>query len=578
VETRPMARATLTCWRCNDPVSEGEQKCGRCGADVRDTPAARRPTPDSRATAEGRELRLAAKADEQRAIEERVRSFLYLCPACGAFVRAEDKTCDKCGATLGGEEEFGTAPEVEELISETTRRCPECAATVPSQQPTCGVCSASLPADAESGPAPTPSESEAIARDEALGELEQLLTEDRATEASVEPAAELVLAPPLAAPETAESVVEGVEGRTTPPARTRRAATRAVSISLAPWREFAALVTGLAVPAVALAAALGAPGHEWGQLFLFGVLFGIGLNLTIPEVQGAAQSLPFLLWVVGTALLLAVPIAALTGSPLAAPAAIALVGAGGGLGIIAAWRLPRGLGVYLPWLSGLLSLTVAASVPIALLTLGDPLVTISLWLVGGGVALGPAVLLARRRWMTAAATRALTDAEDALSKRDYAKALRLYDETLDLSGRTRLDLDAALYGKGAALVAVGRLDDALAVLDRALSTNPRNEVAWVNKGTALTRMGRLQDALKCYNSAIKVNAKYEVAWNNKGNALSRLGKNDWALQCYEQALALDPSYRTAWVNKGYVLAKLGRFDEAAGCADRALQLTAGASA
>src|SRR2546428_2150560 len=127
----------------------------------------------------------------------------------------------------------------------------------------------------------------------------------------------------------------------------------------------------------------------------------------------------------------------------------------------------------------------------------------------------------------------------------------------------------------AALILLGRYDEALRAIDTALDINPHNEVAWLNKGNAFTKLGRLVDALRCFNAAIKVNPTYEVAWNNKGNALARLGKFEEALGCYERALEIDAAYRGAWVNKGFVLTKLGRFDEAALCADRAWGLERG---
>jgi tetratricopeptide (TPR) repeat protein len=207
---------------------------------------------------------------------------------------------------------------------------------------------------------------------------------------------------------------------------------------------------------------------------------------------------------------------------------------------------------------------------------GNPVIAIGTWAAIAVLVGTSAVLSVRRRVVDGRVSRSVMKAQDLAVGKNYKGAIEELDRAIDLAGEA--GSEAPWYSKGAALVVLGRYEEALVCIDTALRMNPRNEVAWVNKGNALARMGRLVDALKCYNSAIKVNARYEVAWNNKGNALTRLGKEEWALQCYEQALSLDPSYRTAWVNKGYVLAKLGRFDEAAQCADRALQLTAGASA
>ena len=181
----------------------------------------------------------------------------------------------------------------------------------------------------------------------------------------------------------------------------------------------------------------------------------------------------------------------------------------------------------------------------------------------------------RQRRTALSVNRELSKAERHLAHEDYAQSVKDFDRAIALGGKGAPGEEMPWYGKGASLVLLGRYDEALRAIDKALDLNPRNEVAWLNKGNALTKMGRLVDALRCFNAAIKVNPKYEVAWNNKGNTLARLGHYEEALTCYEQALEIDPGYRGAWVNKGYVLTKLGRYDEATSCADHALRLNEG---
>ena len=180
-----------------------------------------------------------------------------------------------------------------------------------------------------------------------------------------------------------------------------------------------------------------------------------------------------------------------------------------------------------------------------------------------------------RRKSATVLRRQIVRAERDVERKDYERSLTEYDRAIAAASKDIPGAEIPWYGKGATLILLGRYEEALRAIDRALDINPRNEVAWVNKGNALTRMGQLLDALRCFNAAIKVNPSYEVAWNNKGNALARLGKNDEALRCYERALGIDPGYRGAWVNMGFVLTTLGRFDEAASCADRALRLGGG---
>ena len=346
-----------------------------------------------------------------------------------------------------------------------------------------------------------------------------------------------------------------------------------------PWsaslRDVSAIATLLALPAAAATGAADVPGREWGQLFAFGLLLGIAVGLTAPDLREPLRNRPTLVaFLAGLALLVAAPILGYGGVASAAGDGILLV-AGTALLAGVAWRLRRGVGPFLPWIGGLLLLTALAVSPFV-----DPQPRPTgsegaLWGLGGGLAFGAAAFVVLRRWLRSTTDARLARGDAAYARREFEKAVAAYDSAVAVGHRAGFDIPAGWYGKGAALVAAGRFDEAVTALDRALALSPGNEVAWINKGTALARLGRMSDALKCYNSAIKVNPQYEVAWNNKANALVRLGKLDLALACYERALEIDPGYRTAWVNKGFVLAKLGRFEEAAACADAALRLTTG---
>ncbi|TMK43131.1 MAG: tetratricopeptide repeat protein [Actinobacteria bacterium] len=223
-----------------------------------------------------------------------------------------------------------------------------------------------------------------------------------------------------------------------------------------------------------------------------------------------------------------------------------------------------------PWLAALPAFVAAAAAMAVGAPAGTPAIAIGTWASIGVAVSVSGILTVRRRWVDGRVSRSVARAQDLAVGRNFKGAIEELDRAIDLAGDS--GSEAPWYSKGAALVVLGRYEEALACIDIALKMNPRNEVAWVNKGNALVRMGRLVDALKCYNSAIKVNPGYEVGWNNKGNALARLGKYGDALRCYEKALQIDAEYKGAWVNKGYVLTKLGDFEAAARCADEVIRL------
>jgi tetratricopeptide (TPR) repeat protein len=95
---------------------------------------------------------------------------------------------------------------------------------------------------------------------------------------------------------------------------------------------------------------------------------------------------------------------------------------------------------------------------------------------------------------------------------------------------------------------------------------------WSNKGTSLGRLGRFEEALLCLDKALELDSKYSAAWINKGHSLNNLSRFEEALQCLDNALELDPNNAPVWINKGYSLNNLGRFEEAVLCLDKALEL------
>ncbi len=126
--------------------------------------------------------------------------------------------------------------------------------------------------------------------------------------------------------------------------------------------------------------------------------------------------------------------------------------------------------------------------------------------------------------------------------------------------------------KGVSLNTLGRHEEAIGCLDKALAIDPRDVAAWLNKGNALAALGRLEEENNCYDQALAIDPRDARAWGHKGNALYALGRRAEAVNCYDQALAIDPRDAVAWYNKGVLLAALGRRAEAISCYDQALAI------
>ncbi len=101
------------------------------------------------------------------------------------------------------------------------------------------------------------------------------------------------------------------------------------------------------------------------------------------------------------------------------------------------------------------------------------------------------------------------------AKGDYAEAARLYADLVRESPDDA-SLRASLAG---ALGALGKLDEALAELGRAIALEPANPEAYHNRGAILEKRGDPKAAAREYQTALRYDPDYEPS----RNALARLG-------------------------------------------------------
>lgn len=595
LETRESGLLFL-CTNCGSFVATGDPRCARCGAEFE---------PEETTRSE------AAEADILD---------LILCPNCGADNTPEWTECEICGEPLPGAvptpeaapppsppapepqaetstgkfdtmlEDLGTALAPKEM----TRPEPEVAKTAPLPSPPAAppppapssAVVRSAPAETaprrvppstpkpvpDPTPRPVPRGASAPPSHDAKEVARAPRPEEEAAPVVSRPAPRLSTDSPrsTAAPETVRTrlVRQPAEIRVRPRAAAR-STRRSRSLGARDLVGPSVAAAGLSLVATR---AWGPAWAAWGIVFVLAVLAGYGIAGAWPDAILRLRRVEAILLLLGASLGIA---ALVVGS------AVPGVPPGAVLGLAASGALPLALATR-RLLGGtpriLLAAAAAAPMTGLAVAVAESLAYASTdaWLVGL-LALLPwpaalAVVEIRGRATTFAIRKEITEAERHYAGEDYSRSVEDFDRAIHLTEKASTREELPFYGKGAALIILGRYEEALEAIDRALDINPYNEVAWVNKGNALTKMGRLVDALRSFNAAIKVNPAYEVAWNNKGNALARLGRYEEALRCYEKALELDPDYRGAWVNKGYVLAKLGRYDEAAACADRVLRL------
>jgi tetratricopeptide (TPR) repeat protein len=126
--------------------------------------------------------------------------------------------------------------------------------------------------------------------------------------------------------------------------------------------------------------------------------------------------------------------------------------------------------------------------------------------------------------------------------------------------------------KSISLINLGRNEEALRCLEKALEIDPLAASFWNNKGSNLRILGRHEEAILCYDKALEIYPEYVNAWSGKGIVLDGLDRHEEALVCYDTAVELDPKNEKAWHNKGVFLAGRGRHEEAIRCLNQALDL------
>jgi predicted O-linked N-acetylglucosamine transferase (SPINDLY family) len=108
---------------------------------------------------------------------------------------------------------------------------------------------------------------------------------------------------------------------------------------------------------------------------------------------------------------------------------------------------------------------------------------------------------------------------------------------------SELDGPDAAVAEEAALAAdaLGRRDDAIRWLDRALTLAPDRVSAWINLSAIHAEAGDLAAAAHAARSAAALAPTFVPAWVNLGSALAQGGDYAGAIDAYTRAIALEPS-------------------------------------
>ena len=113
-----------------------------------------------------------------------------------------------------------------------------------------------------------------------------------------------------------------------------------------------------------------------------------------------------------------------------------------------------------------------------------------------------------------------------------------------------------------ALLAQGRLDEAVAEYRKAVEIKPDVASVQSNLGNALGAEGKFSEAIEACEAALRIRPDYAEAHNNLGCALASIGRTEEAIKQFSEALRINGDYVEAHYNLGRVLAQIGRREEA----------------
>ena len=168
-----------------------------------------------------------------------------------------------------------------------------------------------------------------------------------------------------------------------------------------------------------------------------------------------------------------------------------------------------------------------------------------------------------------ASEEALRHALAAIQADRPAEAERIAGEVLKAnSGNQR-----AMLLLGTALLMQNRNEEAVVQLERAAKQG-RDPVVDTRLAIALHRLGRDEDALARLRRAIKSKSPFPQAFFELGTLLASLGRTDEAVDVLKRGAELAPDFVELWIELGSVCASRSRYAEAREAYSRALAIGA----
>jgi tetratricopeptide (TPR) repeat protein len=140
-----------------------------------------------------------------------------------------------------------------------------------------------------------------------------------------------------------------------------------------------------------------------------------------------------------------------------------------------------------------------------------------------------------------------------LAGREVQTAMDRFEEALRLDPAEE-DLGRILFYIGTCLKEMGRFEEAIGVLERAVGADSEDVLNHNLLGFCYYKIKRHEEAVACFRRAVEIDPRSAIDWASLGSNLRDLGRIDEAIEMYEKALSLDPTI-------GFVRANLKLLNE-----------------
>jgi tetratricopeptide (TPR) repeat protein/S1-C subfamily serine protease len=153
------------------------------------------------------------------------------------------------------------------------------------------------------------------------------------------------------------------------------------------------------------------------------------------------------------------------------------------------------------------------------------------------------------------------------ARENYEQALTVINQAISLVPNNPNHYNE----KSSVLSRLKRYDEGLAAITQAIELAPR-AVWYGNRGNLYRDQQKYKLALDDYNKAIELNPNHAGAYYNRGLLYSDQKKYDLALSDYDKAIEINPNYAEAYVNRGVLYRLQEKYELALADYDKAIEL------